>query len=221
MTVLNFARAPKPAPLDLVSEANHRIANQLGALLAIIQKEIAAMRAGPSTMPREEVVGALNEMLGRMHALSSLHRSFAAHPAQGELELTQVLTDVLVEMKKSGIFGDRLYIGAITGAGCRVEASRASMLALALSEIATNAVKYAHPTGLPIEISMASTPAPDGGLVLEISDDGVGLPENFVEQRDAGVGLKLLRSLVERCDGRLTIRSDALGLTYVIRLSPT
>ena len=174
MTVLNFARAPKPPPLDLVSEANHRISNHLGALLAIIQREVAAMRRGPPTMSREEVVGALNDMLGRMHALSSLHRSFAAQPAQGELELTQVLTDVLVEMKKSGIFGDRLHIGAITATGCRVEASRASMLALALSEIVTNAVKYAHPTGLPVEISIAGVAASDGGLVLEIADDGVG-----------------------------------------------
>jgi two-component sensor histidine kinase len=81
------------------------------------------------------------------------------------------------------------------------------MLALALSEIVTNAVKYAHPTGLPVEISIASVAASDGGLVLEIAD--------------AGVGLKLLRSLVERCDGQLAIRSDALGLTYVIRLPST
>jgi two-component sensor histidine kinase len=221
MTVLNFSTAAKPPPVDLAAEANHRIANHHGALLTIMQKEVTAMRAGTPMMPREEVVGALNEMLGRMHALSSLHRCFAAHPSQGELELTHVLTDVLVELKKSGIFGDRLHIGAITGMGCKVEASRASMLALALSEIVTNAVKYAHPTGLPVEISMASLRASDGSLVLEISDDGVGLPVDFVEQRDAGVGLKLLRSLVERCDGRLAIRWDALGLTYVIQLPPT
>jgi two-component sensor histidine kinase len=221
MTVLNSTQAPKPPPLDLVIEANHRIANHLGALLTIIQREVTAMRAGPPTMPREEVIGALNEMIGRMHAVSSLHRSFATHPAQGELELTHVLTDVLVELKKSGVFGDRLHIGSITGPGCRIEASRGSMLALALSEIVTNAVKYAHPTGLPVEISIASAPASDGGLVLEISDDGVGLPVDFVEQRDAGVGLKLVRSLVERCDGQLALRSDALGLTYVIELPPT
>ena len=32
--------------------------------------------------------------------------------------------------------------------GCRIDATQASMLMLAFSEIATNAIKYAHPTGL-------------------------------------------------------------------------
>src|SRR5215203_1159958 len=101
MTVINFELAPKPAPLDLVSEANHRISNHLAVLMSIIQREVDAMRAGPTSMPREEVVGALNEMLGKMLALSSLHRSFAAHSPEGELDLTHVLTNVLKELKAS------------------------------------------------------------------------------------------------------------------------
>ena len=64
-------------------------------------------------------------------------------------------------------------------------------------------------------------PTPDGGVALEIGDDGVGFPEGFVESRDAGVGLKLVRSLVENSGGRLETRSDALGLTFAIQLPPT
>jgi two-component sensor histidine kinase len=92
------------------------------------------------------------------------------------------------------------------------------MLALAFAEIVTNAMKYAHPTGLPVEIGIALGSDTDGALVLQIADDGVGLPEDFVETRDAGVGLQLVRSMVEYAGGRLEIRSDPLGVTFCIHI---
>jgi two-component sensor histidine kinase len=94
------------------------------------------------------------------------------------------------------------------------------MLTLAFSEIVTNAVKYAHPIGLPVEVSIASALAAEGGVVLQIADDGVGFPEGFDESRDAGVGLKLVRSLVENAGGCLATKSDELGLTFSIQLPP-
>ena len=62
--------------------------------------------------------------------------------------------------------------------------------------------------------------APDGSVVLEIGDDGVGLPEGFDHARDAGVGLKLIRSLVEKIGATVEIESDDLGLRFRIVLPP-
>jgi two-component sensor histidine kinase len=101
-----------------------------------------------------------------------------------------------------------------------VEASQASMLLIAFSEIATNAMKHAHPTGLPVELTIAGTATPGGGVQLQIADDGVGFPEGFDEWRDAGLGLRLVRSLVESAGGHLTTNSDPLGLTFSIQLPP-
>jgi two-component sensor histidine kinase len=57
-------------------------------------------------------------------------------------------------------------------------------------------------------------------VVVEIGDDGVGFPEDFDEWRDAGIGLRLVRSLVEGTGGSLAIKSDPLGLTFSIELPP-
>jgi two-component sensor histidine kinase len=69
-----------------------------------------------------------------------------------------------------------------------------------------------------VEMTVSATPASDGTVALSIADDGVGLPEGFVESRDAGVGLKLVRSLVESVGGRLALSSTELGLTFLIEL---
>ena len=207
-------------PVDLVVESNHRIANHLSALATILRKKILAIEAGPAMIPRALMIDALSETAGKILAIARLHQDFTARPEHGNVELNDVLAAILQDFRTSGIFGDRLRIGATTGSGCLVDASQASTLTLVFSEIVANAIKYAHPTGLPVEISIASAATPGGGVALQIADDGVGFPEGFDERRDGGVGLELVRSLVEYAGGYLAIRSDALGLTFSIELPP-
>jgi len=221
----HFIEAPAvPTPpvreVDLVVEANHRIANNLAALATMLRRRIVAAETGAPSVPRERLVDELTGIAGNIIALSHLHRSLSGAPEQDEVDLHDLLSNILRQFQASGIFGDRLRIQSTIGAGCRVEASRASMLALAFSEIVTNAVKYAHPTGLPVELSIRSVSTVDGVLTVQIADDGVGFPEGFVEQRDAGVGLKLVRSLVKTADARLETKSDPLGVIYTIHLPP-
>jgi len=218
MPRLRIVEATAQPPPDLFIEANHRITNHLSMLLAIFRKEVRAMELRPPLIPRDDVVDTLNSMVGKFLAVLSLHRSFAASPKQEESDLSQAAINILCELQDSGIFGDRLHFVSAAGEPCPVKPNQASMLALILSEIVTNAIKYAHPTGLPVELSIATSMTQDGEVLLEIGDDGVGLPEGFVEARDAGVGLKLVRSMVERSGGHLELHSDSLGLRFIIHL---
>jgi two-component sensor histidine kinase len=83
-----------------------------------------------------------------------------------------------------------------------------------------NAVKHAHPTGLPISFEIACTRSKDGGLVLEVGDDGIGLPEGFDTATDGGLGFRLIRALADKLNARLAIESDALGLQFRLRVPP-
>jgi two-component sensor histidine kinase len=159
-------------------------------------------------------------MASRIAALGRLHRLLSAPPAPGEVELDKLLREVIDAYNSTGVFSDRLHVCANV-TGCRVTGAQASMLMLIFSETATNAVKYAHPSGLPIELTIAAAKTPTGGLILHIADDGIGLPEEFDEERDAGRGLRLVRDLVESAGGRLTMKSDPLGLSFSIELPGT
>jgi two-component sensor histidine kinase len=220
MAELHTLPVPKVRPLDLIIESNHRIANNLGALAALLETRIAAARTGPESVPREDMVEALTEMASNILSVSRLHRILTAQPAHAAVDLNKVLTEFLQDLRAAGIVGDRLHASSTLDPGCTVEGSRALMLSFVLSEIVTNAMRYAHPTGLPVELSITGSPTADGGVALQIADDGVGLPEGFVEARDGGVGLKLVRSLVENAGGRLELNSDSLGLTFSIQLPP-
>jgi two-component sensor histidine kinase len=200
------------------AEANHRIANELGQLVALVKRQIDAATAGPEHLPRSAVVDMLRLQHGRLLGIARLHHAISRQPDREHVDLAQVLSDLFREFEASGVFEQRLHLQWSFAAHCPVGAAQASAVTLVFSEIATNAVKYAHPTGLPVEMTVTAAAAPNGTVALRIADDGVGLPEDFVETRDAGVGLKLVRSLVESVGGRVAMSSSALGLAFDIEL---
>ena len=83
-----------------------------------------------------------------------------------------------------------------------------------------NAIKYAHPSGIPVRIEIACSRKADGGLLLTISDDGVGLPEGFDAEQDGGMGFKMIRTLAGSLKAGLEIQSTSLGLSLCLDVPP-
>ena len=203
---------------DLVAESNHRIANQLTVLSGLVQSKIEGLRRGPATIPSATVSDLLRDVSAKIVSVGQLHRKLATPLHTSRINLGDFLIECHNQFVASLSLGDRISTILKLGRDCEVSAECGSTLALAVGEIVMNALKYAHPTGLPVELTMACFRRNDGSLVLEIADDGVGLPEGFDESRDSGMGMRLIRKLVERMGGILDVLSDDLGLTYRIIL---
>ena len=88
-------------------------------------------------------------------------------------------------------------------------------LALIVTEMVANAIKYAHPGGAPGAI-VAYGSGDETFTMIEIADNGVGLPENFDPKTDGKLGLQLVRSLAKQLGATLVFDSDALGLRFQI-----
>jgi PAS domain S-box-containing protein len=99
-----------------------------------------------------------------------------------------------------------------------VTSDAAAMIGLIVDEAVTNAIKYAHPTGVPGKIAVACQEDHNGRITIEVTDDGVGLPENFDPKSDGGVGFRMMRALSERLEAALTFESSSLGLAVSLRL---
>ncbi|MFL9828444.1 ATP-binding protein [Rhodoplanes sp. SY1] len=96
---------------------------------------------------------------------------------------------------------------------CRVPGSQVVRLALLASELVINAIKHAHPAGLPGLVEVACRVDPDGTAVLTVLDDGIGLPVDFDPVHDGGFGLGMIRAL-------LTFESTGLGLLVTTTVPP-
>ena len=107
------------------------------------------------------------------------------------------------------------YPGSLTrlpSDDCAVTSDEAAGIGLIVGEAVTNAIKYSHPAGVPGKITVGCQQDDRGRIRIAVTDDGVGLPENFDPKSDGNVGFRMMRALSERLEAVLTFKSSSLGL---------
>src|ERR1700743_1910165 len=211
---------PQSITPDLISEANHRIANNLAVLLSTVQMKSANLAKGPDIIRRDHAPEMLHDIASKITSVGHLHRHLAKLPETSELDAGNFLIESSVAIIASLDLMGRVGIVQRLSTRCRVKPEQAQQLGLILSEIVMNSVKYAHPSGVVTQIHVDCSPTANGGVVIEIGDDGVGLPEGFDTEKDGGMGFRVIRSLARSLGAKLKIESDSLGLSFCLTLPP-
>jgi two-component sensor histidine kinase len=78
---------------------------------------------------------------------------------------------------------------------------------LIISELVSNSLKYSFPDGMMGEIFVSLRSKQDN-YELIISDNGIGLPNEFDINNTKTLGLMLVNSLTEQIDGKITINRE-------------
>ena len=88
---------------------------------------------------------------------------------------------------------------------------------LLLNELISNALKYAFPGDRKGEVGLRLHQAEDGAITLQISDDGVGVPESFDFRKSDTLGLQTVFGIVEhQLQGEIMV-TKGQGITWQIR----
>jgi two-component sensor histidine kinase len=218
--------APQVIPLRprmdiaLVSEANHRVANHLTLLAGLVQIQASNVAKGPAQLSRDDVHAILREVAGKVIGIGQLHRRLIDLPQNETIDLGDYLIESSQALVKSLALHTRVGIVHRLETRCPARAEQVQPIALIVGEIIMNAIKHAHPTGIPIEIAIYCGRNAQGRIVVEIEDDGVGFPEGFDPMKGGGVGLKLIRQLAASLQADLEIVSDSLGASFRLVLPP-
>jgi two-component sensor histidine kinase len=194
-------------------EATHRFANQLSLITSAVRVRAAKIAKGPALIPREDVAAILQVIMGRLVSLGELNRMLAQSDGEHtniQKCVVQTCTSLISGLSLEG----RLAVVHRLSDDCVIDARQAQALALLVNEIFVNALKHAHPTGIPVTITISCERLADGRMALEVGDDGVGLPEGFDPDAEGGVGFKVIRSLANNLGASLEIHSDSLGLAF-------
>jgi two-component sensor histidine kinase len=190
-------------------EAEHRIANSLQLISALVRQ-----RARSSDVSDPQTF--LLEIADRIETVGKLHR-FLGQSTSGTVQLGKYLEEICNRLR-----------GALTPAAtsfsfdcpadCQLPAKTALSLGLITAELISNSLKYAHPTGLPIRISLSCAHKEEGRLMIAYEDDGVGFPDGFDVSEAGHMGMNFIRLLSTGLDGHHEWLSDSLGIRFKIVL---
>ena len=198
---------------DLEKECNHRIANHLMLLVGTAQSRAMAIGRGPKMLPSESVRELLQDIAAKIVGVAHLHRKLSEHGDRGPVDLGNYLNESCMVLVSSLGLGGRLGIVQRLDADCRVTTEQAQAIVMIANEVIMNAMKHAHPTGMPVQIHLGCRRTRLTSITVEIEDDGVGLPEGFDWKTSGGMGFALIRSLASSIGAVVTVESDSLGTT--------
>ncbi len=191
----------------LTREMSHRVKNSLTSVVGLLRVQARSAES-------EEVRNALVDASARVETIAQVHDHLWRGSQIGFVDLEDFVTELCKKLKgATGRLSLHSHVDSML-----LSADHAIPLGLLVNEIVTNAVKYAYPEGEGvIEISAREI---EGQLRLEVSDQGVGLPDGFdIDQPRASLGFKVIKGLVRQLQGDLSITTDpATGTRFLVDL---
>ncbi len=188
----------------LQEELDHRVKNTLATVVALA--ELSMERA----QSLDEFASSFS---GRVRSMARTHEALARARWQ-DVSFEEVVAIVLAPLES----GEAARIVA-AGDAVHVTARTITPLALALNELATNALKHgslASPRG---RVHIHWELGEDGSFSLAWTEEGSA---HVVPLREQGTGLKLIRGLIEHeLDGQVSVNLAGDGLRCRILLPPS
>ena len=192
---------------SLLSELQHRVKNSFAMILGMIS---LALNAGVSP----ETKTALDDLGLRVRSLSELYSLLYSAGSFNLVRLDEYCARIAAPLVGlSGNITLNTEMENIT-----VPVKEAAPLGLILTELMTNAGKYAFPDGRrgTITVALKKTAA---GTRLEVRDDGVGLPAGFDFSGSAGMGLNLVRALAGQINGSFRMEGGEAGTRCIVEFA--
>lgn len=170
----------------LLAEVNHRVANSLALVAALIRLQVSSSKD-------DAVKEALSETQARISAIAGMHRSLYTSDDVRQVEMDKYLGTLVREVQ-----------GTVTdqqGASIHLEADvlslasdRAVSVGMIVTELLTNALKYAYPEGAEGEVRVSLKLQGDDKALLCVEDDGIGWQEGDAP-KGTGLGSRIVKSM--------------------------
>ena len=194
----------------LVKEVHHRVKNNLqiiSSLLFLQSRRITdpgLLAVFQGTISRVRAMALVHESLYRSDQLTSINMEDYLR------KLVHHLLEIY-DVRKDPVAAD------IRSAGISLPLETAITYGLIVNELVSNALKHAFPADRKgvIKIVLArSAPDAEGeavlkkGIVLTVSDNGVGIPEEMKTGSADSLGLRLVQNLVSQAEGTIDVRRE-------------
>lgn len=188
----------------LLAEVNHRVANSLALVAALVRMQAQGI-ADPAAKD------ALAETQLRISAIANLHRSLYTSDDVSIVALDDYLATLVGELDTSMAASGLRARVKLDLQAFNVPTDRAVSVGMIVTELLTNAYKYAYPADGGGEIRLSMRRDDDRNAVLTVEDDGVGW-DGSGPAKGTGLGSRIVRAMASNL-GTTIIYGNGIGGT--------
>ena len=174
----------------LLKEVHHRVKNNMQVISSLLSLQV-------DTIEDSAILDIFNEINGRVHAMALVHENLYQTESFENLSATDYLHQLtaqlssLMEGRQANIAYD------INADDVIISMKDATPFGLIVTEIITNAIKYAFPERTSGTIKISLSRQKNGAFQLQISDNGIGFPAEFDPQKATSLGMQLILELTQ------------------------
>lgn len=179
----------------LLREVQHRVKNNLQVICSLLRLQSARLQT--------EQRHGFDESLRRIQSMSLVHDLLYRSDRPARINYAVYLRAVCDLLAHSA--GPGLVEVEVSAVDWDLDVDQATPLGLIASELVANALLHAYPGGRAGCVRVSLQPVADA-MLLEVTDTGVGLPEQaMARSRKRGLGLVLVEALARQVHATVTV----------------
>jgi PAS domain S-box-containing protein len=183
----------------LLTEIHHRVKNNLAIISSLLQLQQLYTQD-------EQIKTMLMESQGRLRSMSLVHEILYRNGDFSKVSFSKYLSEIGEYVQATFAKPEQDIMFEISTDNCELEITKAIPCGLIVNELITNAFKYAF-NGRNGGIIVISMKEQGDYYVLEICDDGPGLPSGINWSESKTMGFTLVRTLSTQLKGALTVEN--------------
>ncbi|MGH9187651.1 MAG: sensor histidine kinase [Acidimicrobiales bacterium] len=174
-----------------IREIHHRVKNNLQTISSLLRLQGRRL-ASP------EAKAAIEESVRRVRSIALVHE-ILSREAGDDVPFVDIVRPLCRMIEEALHQEDRPVRCRVEGDAGNLPAMVATPLAVVLNELLQNAYDHAFPDAANFDKGDVTVRLERDGdrLSVEVIDDGLGLPEGFVLGQTSGLGLSIVRTLVQ------------------------
>ncbi len=194
----------------LLKEVHHRVKNNLQVINSLLGLQ-------SSNLHDPQIIEIFRESQNRVRSMALIHENL-----YNSTDLSKVSLSAYIHQLADRLFQTYNVLAHPVSLNTNIEKiyleiEQAISCGLIVNELITNSLKYAFPPGLKgqgiITIDLCTQLDNPLVLTLEISDNGIGLPDSFDPENTETLGMQIVKTLVRQLDGTINITKGDQGGT--------
>jgi two-component sensor histidine kinase/ligand-binding sensor protein len=199
----------------LLREIHHRVKNNLQIVSTLLGLQ-------SDYLSDEQTLRFFRESQERIMSMALVHEKLYQSRDFAAIDFSGYITELTEYLFRSYLKAGENITLKIDAEDVSITIDQAVPCGLIINELVTNSMKHAFPRGRKGEVSVGLHVDADGRVMLNVADNGVGLPTWLDFRHTESLGLQIVNMLARQLQGTLEAKSgNGTTITVCFRSVPT